>query len=217
MTTNRRKNPKSKSKIKYPIILLGLMLFVVLLYFAIGLFKLNTMNKKLTLITYEETIGVAILIFDFDHGEVTKLVFPQNTEIELPDDLGLWKIKNIWKRGEDEGYRGGDYLKKTVLINFGYPINSWVDASFLKYIEKNNLFLAVFKPMYEEGIGLIEKIRIYILLSEVKKSGIGNIEPEDYGIIKAGKLGIIDGCIESITPPDKFYGFPAFVRCLKFR
>ncbi len=210
MNINRN---KIKRNSHYYIIRALLLIFIIFVFFAIvrSFQNFRRYKEKYTklIVTSQLNKGdVEIYVLDFVKREINVISIPGDVSVELPGNLGYWKIRNVWKIGENEGISGGIFLQKTLLSNFGWPVASWAETDFSENIHKEKYFSAVFKTTISQNVSLINKFQIYSLLSDVQVSGMNKID-----IMKTSYIDRLDNyqsddniAISSIDPPDYFYG-----------
>lgn len=125
----RKKDNKTQSpflKLLIPTILLG----------AIFVFLKLTTNvwngEDKTSLVYKKTDGnIAVTVLDPNLSEMTTLVIPADTQVEVARNYGTFLIKNVWQFGINEKV-GGKLLAETVTQNFLFPTFLWcgVDPGF---------------------------------------------------------------------------------------
>jgi DNA-binding transcriptional regulator of glucitol operon len=119
-----RKNKKEKKGFSFVKFLIPL-----LLVFAFYLFlKITTQlwngKDKISLV-YKETNGdVQVTVLDPLLSEITTIVIPGDTQVEVARNYGTIRIKNVWQLGVNENI-DGDLLAETVTQNFLFPVFLW--------------------------------------------------------------------------------------------
>lgn len=125
---NEKKNKTSLLKFVVPSILLAV-IFIFL--------KLTTNiwnNKdKVSLVYKKEDGNIAVTVLDPTLLEMTTMVIPADTQVEVARNYGTLLIKNVWQFGINEKV-GGKLLAETVTQNFLFPTFLWcgVDPGFDK-------------------------------------------------------------------------------------
>lgn len=76
-------------------------------------------------VVYKEVSGdIAVTILDPGLSEITTLVIPGDTEVDVARNYGTFRIKNVWQLGVNEKI-GGNLLSETVTQNFLFPTILW--------------------------------------------------------------------------------------------
>lgn len=150
-----KKRSTSFSFFKYLIIaLIPVFIFVF--------FKLNTKYwdgiGKVSVIVQENQEKVSVLVFDPSLGEEVELVIPGETEVDVSQNLGNIRLKNVLKLGENEGL-GLALLPKTITKSFMFPVTLFSDKSpnTLEFITTKN-----------SNIPLGDRILIMVFSKKVK-------------------------------------------------
>jgi hypothetical protein len=98
----------------------------VLIVFAV--FKFNTKywngSDKFVFTNKLESGDVAVNILDPKLNELTALVIPKDTQIDVARNYGELPIKNVWQLGLNEKI-GGRLLAETVTHSFLFPVFLW--------------------------------------------------------------------------------------------
>jgi len=74
-----------------------------------------------------ESGEVAVSVLDPKLDELTTLLVPGDTEVDVARNYGELRIKNVWQLGINEG-AGGSLLAETVSQNFLFPVFLWSDS-----------------------------------------------------------------------------------------
>ena len=69
----------------------------------------------------------AVSVLDPKLGEVTTLVIPGDTQVDVARNYGELRIKNVWQLGVNEKL-GGKLLAETITQNFLFPVFLWSDS-----------------------------------------------------------------------------------------
>lgn len=94
--------------------------------------KINTNfwnGKDKTSIVYRNSSGdIGVTILDPILSEMTTLVIPGDTQVDVARNYGTYRIKNVWQLGVDEKI-DGSLLTETVTQNFLFPVFLWTGKS----------------------------------------------------------------------------------------
>jgi hypothetical protein len=108
--------------------------FVIPLIVLLGIFvffKVSTKywngQDKFTIAYRFQNGDAAVSVLDPKLGELTTLIIPGDTEVEVARNYGELRIKNVWKLGENEKL-GGSLLAATISQNFLFPVFLWSDS-----------------------------------------------------------------------------------------
>lgn len=111
--------------------------------------------------------GAAVLLFDPQYDQVTKIVIPKSTEVEVANQLGVWKIDSVWELGKQQKL-GGELLADTITKQFRFPVTAWAEEDALKFADGslNSLFHAVF-GRYATNLTMGDKVSLAIFSMRV--------------------------------------------------
>jgi hypothetical protein len=147
----------------------------------------------------EDKVSVAVfdkdrvVVATFDPGaqEITSIIIPGETQVDSARELGTFRIKNIWRLGENEKI-GGVLLSETVTKNFKFPTGSWADAPALAYStgETAKALGIVFKS-FSTNLGIGDKLAMALFSLRVKNTNRVEIDLAKTGYLKEAKL--LDG------------------------
>lgn len=130
MRSARRRALKEKKEktTKFTGLFLKFILPAIILLVIFAIFKFSTKywnGKDKFAFTYRLDSGdVAVNVLDPKLGELTTLVIPGDTQVEVARNLGELRIKNVWQLGINEKI-GGSLLAETVTQGFLFPVFLW--------------------------------------------------------------------------------------------
>lgn len=106
-------------KILFPLVLVvGIFIFIkVSTYFWDG-------DNKISVAFREDGGDVAVTVIDPELDEITTLVIPGDTQVDVAHNYGIFRIKNVWQLGINEKVRGS-LLPATITNNFFFPVFLW--------------------------------------------------------------------------------------------
>jgi hypothetical protein len=113
--------------------LLVKILFPLVLVFGIFIFiKVSTHfwdgDNKVSIAFREGSGDVAVMVIDPELDEITTLVIPGDTQVDVAHNYGTLRIKNVWQLGINEKV-GGSLLPETITNNFFFPVFLWSEDS----------------------------------------------------------------------------------------
>lgn len=186
MVSRRKKVKKSR--------LPKLMIIFFVFAFLLGIFfraKIWRSEAKLILAVNRPDEAVSVLVFDPKAKEITNIVIPKNTEVEVSRGLGKWKLKSIWALGQNEKI-GGRLLSETIRKNFRTPVNAWADQKAEGLIRPNffRLLISTLSP-YKTNLSLADKIRLFTFSLTVKEFKRTEINLAETSFLTKSRL--IDG------------------------
>lgn len=121
---------KKKEKHSFPLFkfLIPIVLAAVL-YLFLGL-NTHVWNgkDKVSLVFREDAGNIGVTVLDPVLSEVTTLIIPGDTQVDIARNYGTFRIKNVWQLGVNEKI-GGSLLAETVTQNFLFPIFLWNSKS----------------------------------------------------------------------------------------
>ncbi|MCX7928303.1 MAG: hypothetical protein N2558_01290 [Patescibacteria group bacterium] len=89
-------------------------------------------KSKLSYVVYKENEHIQVVVFDPYYKELTNIVIPQDTFVNLARGLGKTKIKNVYNIGINEGL-GGQLISETVTLSLALPVYHYVYGRSLKF------------------------------------------------------------------------------------
>ena len=190
-----QKNKKTKRRFSYLKFLLPLALFLVTYLIIGGSTHVWNGKDKLSLVykTKDEDIGVTIL--DPGLTEITTLIIPGDTQVDVARNYGTLRIKNVWQLGINEKV-GGTLLAETVTQNFLFPVYLWSET--LPALASGNLS-GVLDFIFFPGstnISFGDRLRAGIFALRVQEIGktsidLGKSRFLDKGILADGQPGYL--------------------------
>lgn len=189
----RRRKVKKKNRKKLTLRLFVLVGVILILGFIAYAF-LNTAfwngRDKVSLVINTRSGDVVISTFDPVLPELTNIVIPGNTQVEVSRQLGTWRIKSVWHLGENEGVAGA-LLSETITRYFKLPVIAWADEPSLGFSTGNfpQVLKSVFSS-YKTNLKIGDRIKIGLFNLRVKNTKRDEINLAD-GYLKQGRL--IDG------------------------
>jgi hypothetical protein len=128
MAYTARKNKKRKKNFNFLKFLIPAGIIAALFLFV----KLNThvwdSKDKVSVVFKGENGDVGVTVLDPVLSEVTTLVIPADTQVDVARSYGTLRIKNVWQLGLNEKI-GGRLLAETVTQNFLFPVFLWDETS----------------------------------------------------------------------------------------
>lgn len=162
----RKKNGSSKFRILrfLPFFFLAFA-FIVFLFFGK---RCYSPQGKTGIVINTKSGDILIAVFDPKAKEVNSFTVPGNTQLIVSRNLGTWKVKSVWKLGQDEKY-SGELLRETVIKSFHIPIIAWADEGAIGFTTGN--FIKIVKAMfvpYKSNLSLADKIHMGIFVLGLK-------------------------------------------------
>ena len=109
--------------------------FLVLLFLVLGIFLfvyLRTVywngRDKLAFAFRMNSGDVGVTVADPKLIEITTLVIPGDTQVDVAENYGTFRIKNVWQLSQNEKLKGR-LLPETITQNFLFPTFLWADIS----------------------------------------------------------------------------------------
>lgn len=168
-SARRQKRLEKAKKVKlFPFFKIALFAvpFALALLFLIFSTKYWNGKDKMSVVSPRNDGDVEVKIYDPKLSEVTTLVIPGTTEVNVSQNLGAFPIKNVWKLGVDQKI-GGSLLSQTVTKNFSFPVFLWKNGRLSNIPIGDRLRLYFF----EMGIGSLGKTEINLGKSQFLKAG----------------------------------------------
>jgi hypothetical protein len=193
MPAQRRRFKKDKRKRN-----LGIIKLLIIALLAIALFFILFLNTefwngddKLSLVINTHGGDVVVATFDPELEEVTKIVIPADTEVQVSRQLGTWRLKSVWQLGENEGW-SGQLLAETVTKHFKLPVIAWADEGAIGFSEGSlaSVLKAVALP-YKTNLKIGDRIHIALFSLGVINTKRVDINLAETPYLKRRKL--VDG------------------------
>lgn len=128
--SNRRVMRAQKKSDKKTKPLVGAISFIILAILLFTFVKLSTRywngNDKVAFAFRSNEGDVEVSILDPKLNEFTTLTIPGDTQVDVAENYGTLRIKNVWQLGINEKKKGR-LLSETVSRNFRFPLNLWSD------------------------------------------------------------------------------------------
>jgi len=120
--------------------------FLTLLLLVLGIFLFTYLRTiywngrdKLAFAFRMNSGDVGVTVADPKLIEITTLVIPGDTQVDVAENYGTFRIKNVWQLSQNEKLKGR-LLPETITQNFLFPTFLWADTEVgtLKFIFASN-------------------------------------------------------------------------------
>lgn len=170
----RIKRALRKSKEKPRSAFSVIVLIVVLAAIVFLLLKISTKywngSDKVSFVFRKPNGDVAVEVLDPKLNELTSLIIPGDTQIEVARNYGTLRIKNVWQLSKNEKLKG-DLLSQSVSQNFLFPVYLWSDSDG-ESIQPGNFFKKLKFSLLPNSTNIPFGDRISMLLFSMRlKSG----------------------------------------------
>jgi hypothetical protein len=134
MKSARRKAlaAKKRKEAKGTFPLLKLLIPIVLIIVVFVMVKLTTHTwdgkNKIAVAYKSNDSSVGVIVIDPALSEITNIVIPGDTQIDVAENYGTMLIKNVWQLGFNEKIKGR-LLPETITQNFLFPVYLWSDSN----------------------------------------------------------------------------------------
>ncbi len=187
----RRKIYRGNKSRKHPKVFVYLILILLALfiffYFVISRKYWNG-EDRLTLSVQKLDGDVNVVTFDPKTSEIINIVIPGATEVEVANQLGVWKLKSVWRLGEQEDLVG-TLLARTITKHFKFPVYLWAHDEASGFYEGNifALLKATLYP-YSTNLTLSDRVSISLFSLGVKNTKRFEIKLEETGYLRKSTL-----------------------------
>jgi len=184
----RRRRGVNKPKRKPSLYLVAGVIVVLLGVVFVSSTNFWNNNSKLTVLIQESEGDLRLTTFDPVVGEITNIVIPSNTEVEVAQHFGIFRVGSVWKLGFSEGL-GGNLLAKTVSKNFKFPVYIWAGNNASGFSSAN--YLEVIKAVftrYKTNLKIGDRLKIALFSIGVPNSRRVEINLSDTPYLKKTKL-----------------------------
>lgn len=139
----RRKKSRERSESNNTAFFKALKVILVIALVFVGLFLFIGLNtkywdgrNKVAFAFQVDNGNVGVLVADPSLDELTMLTIPGDTEVNVAEDYGTFRIKNVWQLSRNENL-GGRLLPETIMQNFYFPLNLWSGPSGIALARKD--------------------------------------------------------------------------------
>ena len=189
MRKHNRKNVRGGNKRYKWIFYLLLAALVVTFIFIYQFTKKNWDSKnKLSLAIKNQDGGVSLVTFDPISNEIITINIAGNTEVNVSENLGVWKLSSVWELGESQGY-SPKLLTKTITRSLKFPVYLYADSEAIGYSQANviGIIKAASFP-YKTNLHFIDKISLGIFALKIKNPNRVSIDLTQTSYLKFKKL-----------------------------
>ena len=199
----RRQKEKRRLSLGRLLLLLILVVGLVVFFFCL---KGKYWNGKdeLNLVINKGNGDVLVAAFDPLSDEITTILIPGDTQVQVARQLGTWKIGSVWKLGQNEKL-SGTLLAETVTKNFRFPVTLWADEPAYAFTTGDfwSEIKAIFNP-YKTNLGLGDRLRIALFSLGIKNTSRINIDLKESTYLKETRLiGGEEGFVVSGSVPER--------------
>lgn len=169
-----RNNDSSVSRLLK--IILAVLVFVAGLYLFVRLNTKYWNGKDKVAFAFQETSGdVGVTVADPSLDELTTLTIPGETEVNVAENYGTIRIKNVWQLSHNEKL-SGRLLPETVMQNFYFPLHLWSGPSGLSLDRKDfkGVLGFIFSPR-SSNIPFGDRLRLGLFALGVQSLGKNDI------------------------------------------
>lgn len=199
---------KRGTKLKKLLVVLVIVIFSVVVYKIFFNKKFWTGEDRVSVVTADGN-GAIILIFDPVSEEITKILVPGETQVEVAKNLGVWKIKSVWELGENEG-QYGTLLARSITRTFNFPVFLWSEDKILGLASNNPLdILKATFSLFKTNLSLGDKVSIGLFSLNVRNANKKFIDLGKTTLLKKstladGGLGYVASNLDSPAISSKF-------------
>lgn len=164
--------------------------FIILALLAFSLFFLSTLSdkNKINVAIKGEDGAILVSSFDPDSREITTILVPPQTQLDVSHELGKWKAKSIWQLGINEKLTG-ELLPQVVTKNFHLPLFLWADSPAIGFSKSDlrALIGALVLP-YKTNLSIIQRIKLFSTALGVKNFNKTTIDLSKTSYLRKTKL-----------------------------
>lgn len=158
-------------------------IFLILFIFCFFIFlKLTTRywsgDDKVAIAFKNDGGDVGVSILDPRLDDFTTLIIPGDTQVEVAENYGTLRIKNVWQLGINEGKKGR-LLSESISRNFRFPVSLWSDSDAMS-LKEGNFFTILKFVMIPKSTNIPFGDRVFIGLFALQ-SGTANKSQIDLG------------------------------------
>lgn len=125
---NRRRAQakKVKTRVALKTVLFSVVAFLMIIV-VLFLWKLSTV-EKFSYVLQTSDGGADVVVVDPQSEIITSIQISPETQIDLSNNLGYYKLGSAWKLAEDEGLTG-ELIARSIVKNFSIPVYFWKDEN----------------------------------------------------------------------------------------
>jgi len=178
-----------KSKINRIIKIILILIFIIIFLIVFSNGRVSEWNGKNKLSIVVEGDNIAVMVFDPLNREITNIKIPGNTEVIVSRQLGMLKIKNVWKLGDKQGIDGGKLLAETTTRYLRIPVSKWADQEALALVSGNRYaIIRTFVIPYKTNLSILDKLRLSLFSLNISNSKINSFDLTSFGYIEESLL-----------------------------
>lgn len=163
-----RKRKKSRHQPAKSLLFLLASVAVLLIFFFFRT-KYWGLGSKFSIAIKTKNDDVILAVFDKELEEVTRIIIPGSTQVEVSRQLGTWKIGAVWQLGENESL-GGLLLAETITKHFKLPVVIWADYPAEGFLQSSPwAFIKAVVFPYKTNMLVGDKINLGLFSARVKK------------------------------------------------
>jgi hypothetical protein len=143
-------------------------------------------KSRLSLVVAKPDGAASVIILDPTVHSRTIINIPANTQLEVANQLGVWKLSSVWKLGQQEG-PGGSLLSDSVMKSFKFPLDAWVSPDGQALLSSNPLSVlkSIFVPRVS-SLSFSDRLRLAWYSFNLKSTA--NLPLEKTGYIEKARL-----------------------------
>jgi hypothetical protein len=144
-------------------------------------------EDKVSLVYKKNSGDIGVTVLDPTLSEVTTLIIPGDTQVDISRNYGTFLIKNVWQMGINEKI-GGILMSETVTQNFLFPNFLWSYKS--PGFEEGNIksiLNFVFLPG-DTNISFCDRVRMGLFVMNVKELGNSTINLAESKFLEKERL-----------------------------
>lgn len=148
--------------------------------------KLWSKDNRLAIVIPQKS-NVLLVSLDPVKREMTKILIPNDLEVEVAGNLGKRKIGNVWELGIQEKNSG--LLAKTLTTYLKTPVVGWSDSAGISLIEGKVISIAnaVLKP-YKTNLNFKDRLAVATFVISLDNIDRSTLDLRESGVVKKSVL-----------------------------
>lgn len=141
---------------------------------------------------------ISLVSYNPNEKKLTILTLPDSTYLDVPYGLGKWQLRSISALGETEGKRGGSFLKESLSLFFGLPVDGFLELQgdlshkdtfeLMEAFRQNPFRLIQFLKNAKSDLTLWEILNFQLHLLSVRFDKVKWIDLVQLNLLQAEKL-----------------------------
>lgn len=137
--------------------------------------------------SYPTNDGVVVSVLNPTTNSATNLFIPNNTQMQVADQLGGWRLGSVWELGKQEKV-GGYLLSRSLAKTFYMPVDAWAEKTMKDYdsglwSRTKAIFLTT-----DTNIKFKDKLMLWLFMFSLPKGNNQDIDLRETSVLSQSRL-----------------------------